>query len=393
MVACRRLIFLLAGFVGMMDVAYAGSIEIPPIPQEGASAGPAVPVVNVSTGPETMKPDTKSDPVGKESTPVKKNPFSKPEGKKNPPASESKKKESKKKEIKGMPKDATLPARPHPAPSQGRAQFAPKPSPRPLGEIPEGIATFAEKKDDETKTVPPKPVLAQIRPTRIYSSQETHEVAASSVHENIFMMPKDVLKVFSSRKISVEIRGPVVIVRVPQTAGRNVDLQILTEDYHVETFLLKMDARLPSQKFIVLPPEESEDEEDPLRTPVVARKKGGSYGGAIDTLIAIANGKEPKGFVKKPGDGKVREFRGLRIVHVGSFVRHDAEFAILMITNDTGSDFPQLNEWSLHNERVLGSVENARSVEYMSLDKHSLKPGESTLMYVVMNHRRGRSYE
>ncbi len=393
--------FILVAVAAMPASALADGLNIPSLDEQP----PAVPIVRPAAAP-APKPAPVSRPahaVAKRPARAAASPKQKVAAKPKAvateharPATPAKKAVAKAPAQTATPKQVNAVKQPQTSPAPmaksddvQRFAEAPKPLADSLPDPEDGNKPDAE----ETTVVSARPVRKQYEPTVIVSGQETHEVVASASHENTFTMPRKVLQAFSSRKLFVEIRGPVVLVRVPSEAGRDVDLQILTDDFHVENFLLHMDATLPSQKFIVRKSDDEDAGSDPLNHPTLARKNSqGKYGGAIDTLILIANGKTPKGFARKTGEPTIRDFRGLHVIHLGSFVRRDAEFAVYQVTNATDAPVA-IKEWNLHNDAVLGSVERVRAVEFMSLDRHSLKPGESTYLYVAMNHRRGKSYE
>ena len=217
-----------------------------------------------------------------------------------------------------------------------------------------------------------------IEPVVIGSSDETHILKAAGLYQNTLIMPEDIQNVFSSRKISVEIRGPIAIFRFPSMAGSEVDVQIIQKNMKVENFIFRVDNRLPAQKFIVKASmEDAEDGASASRNGVVKPRAGG----AIDTLITIANGKKPIGFKPVMVSDKSREYLGLRIREVLGYRKLDKLFMVYALTNET-SEPVRVSEWNLHNSAVLGDVEHVKAVKMMSLDTRLIQPGKTTLMYV-----------
>ncbi len=346
--------------------AYAEQLNIPSIAEKPQKIAPAVPIA----APENKSPANPPAPRAPHS-------LSSRHAKAGVPADNHKKHV----EAPKKAKPAVMAHKPVHQPAAGAvSRFAG--APKPLGPL---MSQPTKHKIEQTRFVSAKPVQKQYEPTIIVSGTETHEVAASGTHENTFRMPRKILQAFSSRKLSVEIRGPVLFVKIPSGSGTLVDLQVLTDDFHVENFILHVDDRLPAQKFIVKKNDDEDQGFDPLRNTTYARKIKGHYGGAIDTLILIANGKDPKGFTKQVGSEKEVDFRGLKIRHIGSYVRRNAEFAIYSVRNETDGRM-EIREWNLHNSTVLGSVSNVREVQFMSLDRYSLASGESTYLYVAYKH-------
>jgi len=234
-------------------------------------------------------------------------------------------------------------------------------------------------------------VLSEITPITIQSSDTTHRIKASGLQNNIIVMPENVMKAFSSRNLGIEIRGPIVTVRIPSNTGREIDLQIITESMKAESFLMVVDNKLSSQKIIITKKE--------TKKPHMfhkANSQNGSYGAAIDTLIEITNNEKAKverrGFEWNSDTENTREFRGLTIQKIGSFKRRTDEFRILLLVNKTSRSIHDIQEESLINTAVLGSIEDTLAVEFMSIDKNDLEPNETTLLYVSFNHKRTEEF-
>jgi len=242
------------------------------------------------------------------------------------------------------------------------------------------LASEFKGRNYNSKDIPDGQKVRNKEPITVISSKDTHILSGSGIYQNIIVMNEDIKQIFSSKKLSVEIRGPVAMLRFPAIAGSEVDVQILTSSFRVETFVFGINNALPAQKFIV---KSSENEGNGKLNKTKTKKKAG--GQAIDTLISIANGKKPEGYKWIASESEPREYMGLRIREIGSYRRSRNEFIVFAITNESTAIMP-IKEWDLHNSIVLGSVERTRQVKLMSLDSYQLKQGRTTIMYVGIKH-------